>query len=389
MTDPLVIDSRFLKLSRTPTFRENGLAVWSSTTLGIVGAGMLGDRLAREAILSGVGEVRIWDFDQTEPHNLGNQFGRVGQVKVQYLAEQCDAIRPGRVRAFPTDVRHAGIRQLQQCDILIDCSDDPRLVWPLTEISNGLELPLLRAAVDGTGQMEMGRVLASGAAAGTACQLCSFSLEDLIRHRTRRGCPAGRDDPVDPTLAGGALGSVVAGVALLQAQRLRTGNDREHVIDREVLVDLSNMQLLEIKLERSAVCLSGHRRWSPTPVDLHPDDASLNDLFTAAKQIPDPTLAAHDDDIELSFYLHPLNIQASCSCGTAVQAVGTQWAAEPECPACQTAMQWLEETQIDQVSRQRAEQLNILHRPLADLGIPTGAMVLVLANGGLVHRLLL
>lgn len=389
--EPSETDIRYGKLSRTPTFRAGGFAAWSTTTLGIVGGGMLGGRLAREAVMSGVGEVRIWDFDRTEPHNLGNQFGRVGKPKVEYLVGECDAIRPGHARGYACDVRHAGIRQLAECDILVDCTDDPRLVWSLTEISNGVKRPLLRGAVDGTGKMELGRVLASGTSPDSACQLCSFSFDDLIRHRTPHACPTNRTDTATPTLAGGALAGAITSIVLLQAQRLQTGNDCDRVIDREVLLDLTNMQLLELRLERSATCLSGHRSWSLTPIDLRVEDGSFGDLFGVIDKMSEASSDARvpEAEVELSVYLHPLNIQAYCPCGAAVQAVGTEWIPAPSCPTCHAPMQWLEETQIDHLNRSQARDLGILDRSLASLGIPPGAMIEVRTNRGLLSRLVI
>ncbi len=348
---------------------------------------MLGGRLAKEAILSGVGNVYIWDFDRTEAHNLGNQFGRIGHGKTEYLVAECDALRPGHCRGIDADIRHTGIKQLQACDILVDCTDDPRLAWTLTEISNGIGRPLLRAAVDGTGQQELGRVLASGTAPDSACQLCSFALDDVIRHRQRRSCPGSRTGGTTPTLAGGALGSVVAGIALLQAQRLQTGNDLEHVIDREIVVDLTNMQLHELRLERSDKCLSGHRRWELTSLEFAVDSNTLDDLFSAVTRHIDCSDRPPTGELELGFYLHPLHTQAYCSCGATLSAVGTSWAPTPSCPECGTATQWLEGTQVDRLTRSLAAELHLLERPLAALGLPTGVMVLVHTRHGTIRRL--
>ncbi len=68
-----------------------------------------------------------------------------------------------------------------------------------------------------------------------------------------------------------------------QAQRLVTGNDRRLVLDRELLVDLSNLQLIPVSHRRSAACLSGHIRFRLEPLGMRAADATLADVFAAAR----------------------------------------------------------------------------------------------------------
>ena len=64
----------------------------------------------------------------------------------------------------------------------------------MTLLSNGLGVPLVRVAVDGTGTQELGRVLVSHGGAGRACQICNSAESDL-RGRGRTPCLAGQVDP--------------------------------------------------------------------------------------------------------------------------------------------------------------------------------------------------
>ncbi len=211
-----------------------------------------------------------------------------GSWKVEAAVAACDAIRPGVARGFAHDIRHAGIQRWLHCDVMLDCTDDPALAWPLTESSNGTAVPLLRCAVDGSGHLELGRVLCSHGGAAHACQLCSYSLNDLRATLPRTACPGqARERP--PTLAGGAIASAIAGLGILQAQRLVSGNDVERVLGRELILDLSNHRLLEIELTRCERCLSGHRRWEELievqPTN-HRDLAAIFDLAERSSSIP-------------------------------------------------------------------------------------------------------
>ena len=195
--------------------------------------------------------------------------------------------------AFVSDVRHAGIRPLLECDLWFDCTDDPALAWPLTELSNGLAKPLLRCAVDGSGQTELGRVLCSSGGAGHACQVCSYSLADFLQRPRRTPCPGQRREGRPPTLAGGAIGAGTAGLALSLGQRLITGNDAESVLDHEFILDWTNFQLIRLRLPRSDRCLSGHQVWEWLDVDITVQDGTLRDLFRAAQRQLETTPLAH------------------------------------------------------------------------------------------------
>lgn len=358
----------YQRLLETGTFRNDGFVRWELARLAIIGCGMLGSRLAVEAVRSGT-SVRLYDFDQIEPHNnLATPATAGGDSKIDALVSACDAIRPAAASGLCADILHVGIGDLADCDLLVDCTDDPRLGFPLTMISNGLQLPLLRVAVDGTGQWEMGRVLCSDARDGGSCQMCTRSFEDLARGVDRTPCPGAPTAERPPTLAGGALASTIAGIALLQAQRLVTGNDLELVRDREVIADLSHHHMMGAEVSRSADCISGHETWETADM---PANAchSLEDVFDAA------TGLVGRSDLSLEAYNHPFCVEARCKCGARRVALGTVWAAPPICEQCGRNMIWRTESQMAALHRGQAAHLGALQNTLAELGLPaTGAM---------------
>ncbi len=363
----------FDRLRRTPTFRRNRLARWRAAKLGVFGAGTLGGRFAIEASLSGAC-VRVFDFGRGSPENRATQFVEVGVAKAESVAAKCNAVRAGSAVARCVDIRHVGVGELQSCDVLVDCTDDPTLAVPLVKISNGLKRPLLRLAVDGTGESDLGRVLCSHGGAGQACAVCTYSREDIFRHTQRTPCPgANRDLP--PTLAGGPVAAVVAGYGLLQAQRLVTGNDVEHVIGREIILDMSHGQTLSIQRKRCAECLSGHQAWSLAQLSATAGQVSFADLFAEAQR------RCGAGDIVLQPHGHPLCVEASCDCGRCVRVVGTRFATPPACSACQLPMHWFRQTAHARITRDVARHLQIENTPVASLGLPaSGAMFTALAQ---------
>jgi hypothetical protein len=355
-------DERYVRLQETHTFRDQGLARWQAARLAVIGGGMLGSRFAPEAVRSGA-SVLICDFEQVETHNLATQAVRAGRSKVESILNACDEIRPGAAAGLRTDVRHVGIGVLDQCHVLLDFTDDARLAYPLTEIANGLKKPLLRAAVDGSGRSELGRVLCSDARDGGSCQLCTRSWEDLAANLRRTPCPGAAAIDRPATHAGGALASVMSGVALLQAQRLVTGNDLGLVRDREVIVDLSHWQIMLAEVRRSPQCLSGHTAWELIRVPA-PKDAALGQVYARAAQL------VGGSTFQLEPYGHPFCLEASCLCGAGRIAVGTKWATPPTCQRCGHQMAWRRETQVAALHRNQAEELGILNCTVSQLGLP-------------------
>lgn len=360
------------RLRRTRTFRQEGFTRWQDATLCIVGAGNLGFRFAREAVLSGASVV-AFDPDYAGAENAGTQFAAAGKAKVDSLVQACEAIRPGSARGVAEDIRHVGIGELAELSLLVDCSDDASLAMYLTPISNGLEQPHLRLALDGSGEMELGTVTCSHGGGGFSCRLCTYDAASMFQETARMSCP-GRAPNRPPTLAGGAIGAAVAGLGLLQAQRLVTGNDLEQVLDRQMVLDLSTPQMLPLQRRRSEKCLSGHIAWELTRVRRSANRATLAELFSEAR------LRLDAANVVLEPFGHPLCVEATCRCGGWQAAAGTRFAMPPLCPDCGQPMEWLRAHVVTRLTHDDAKELEIDEVPLWRLGYPLrGAMFTALA----------
>jgi len=377
------------RLWHTYTFRGDTLPLWLRARIGVIGAGVIGGRLACEIVRSGA-SVEIFDHGIAKTENLGTQLVTVTEVgvpKVEPIVRQCDTIATGRATGFFLDVRHVGIGTLRNLSVLIDCTDDPGLLLPLTRISNGLGVPLLRCAVDGTGQSESGRVMCSAGSEGRACQVCCYSSEQLLARLPRTPCPGAPQPDRPPTFAGITIAMMIAGLGLLQAQRLVTG-DLENVVDREILLDVNHFQLLPNRLHRSAGCLSGHIRWNLEETGLSTAEATLEDLFDFAES-RFTGMGGDKAEVSLEPYAHPLNTEAGCVCGRVMQAVGSRWSPAPDCPDCGQPMQWRPARQLPRLRRSSARQLGIGSVSLDRLGLPDGAMIVGHSPGKPALRMLL
>jgi len=377
--------ARYSRLAASRTLGHGAMEPWYASTIAVIGCGGLGELFAIEAVRSGA-SVLVLDPDTTEERNLGNQGGEPGRPKVATFLERAERIAPGRTRVAPVDARHVGVGTFREVDLLVDTSDDPTLSFPFVLLSNGLGLPFLRLAIDGSGGREYGRVACSHGGAGHACAACSWRREDLGRASVPTPCPDHGDPERAPTLAGRAISLAIAGIGLIQAQRLLGGNEAGAVLGRELLLDLDGGALLPLELDRVEACVSRHERWDLFPTGLDATETTVEGLFAVASRE-----LGGAEEVELEAWLHPLFLQCWCRCGATARAVGTRWAPTPSCPECGDAMHWRREMSLQRFNRRQARPLEIEGRTCASLGLPErGALVLASApTVGEPRRLLL
>lgn len=392
-------DGRFDRLRATTTFAGEAHQKWMKATVAVIGAGVLGSLFAREASRSGT-RIELYDFDIGEDGNRGNQPVEVGEPKAEAVARICNRIAPGSARAHVADIRHVGAGAFENVALIVDCTDDPTLALPLTQLSNGWGVPLLRLAVDGSGRLELGRVLVSHGGEGRACQLCASSWQDVFDPGPREPC-LGAQRQLDPTNAGTALAMSVAGLGLLYAQRLVGGNGGDRILDGEVIVDLDAPGILPMRLRRNEACLSGHKRFDPVRLDRTTADTTVKELFGLALNAleggPDSSKGSTDSrrspadsqttgqvqEISLSFRGHSILIGVACpACGLELGRPGTIWRPAPECPRCGEAMQHRRDAALDHMNQAQARTLELADTSCEDLGLPSsGALVVARAPG--------
>ncbi len=382
VVDDVVDDGRFDRLRATATFADAAHEHWMQATLAVVGVGVLGSLFAREASRSGT-HIDLYDFDIGEAHNKGNQPVEVGEPKAEAIARLCNSIAPGSARAHVEDIRHVGAGSFEHIALLVDCTDNAALALPLTELSNGWGIPLLRLAVDGSGRLELGRVLVSHGGQGHACQLCASSWKDVFDPGARTPC-LGDEKQQAPTNAGSALAMSVAGLGLLYAQRLVGGNGSDRILDGEVIVDLDTPGILPMKLRRNEECLSGHTRFDPTHLDRSAANTTLKELFWLARiALEDSRNPGPLQEISLAFRGHPILLGVACpGCGLELVRPGTFWRPAPECPRCGVVMERRRDAALDHMNQAQARALGLADTSCEALGLPTkGALVIARAPG--------
>lgn len=124
--------------------------------VAIIGLGGVGGTAAEALARSGVGELRLVDFDSFELSNLNRQPGSgmktLGRGKVEVLAERIREINPqARIKVYAEefDGRNAA-RILSGCDAAVDGLDNAYSRVLLSKECKGRGIPYVFGAAEGT-----------------------------------------------------------------------------------------------------------------------------------------------------------------------------------------------------------------------------------------------
>ncbi|MCA1756760.1 MAG: sulfur carrier protein ThiS adenylyltransferase ThiF [Bacteroidales bacterium] len=119
------------------TFAEISAAL-SRFTVGIAGAGGLGSNCAAALARSGIGRLKIADFDLVSEANLNRQFffhDQTGMKKVVALRENIERTGSGTsVEIFETVISPENVERIfGDCDIIVEAFDRADMKLMLTE----------------------------------------------------------------------------------------------------------------------------------------------------------------------------------------------------------------------------------------------------------------
>ncbi|MGD0519193.1 MAG: ThiF family adenylyltransferase, partial [Thermoguttaceae bacterium] len=326
---------RFARVRQSAALRDDAFERWRASRVGVIGSGVIGSRLAPELVRSGVCRCVIYDNEAVSEENLGTQCYTISDVpKADALCDYCNSIRADVAESRAIDIRQAGIGELAKLDAFVDSTDDPNLQWYLAEVSNGLGIPMMRIAVDGSGERELGRIQVSHGGKGHACRLCSKSPAELTVALPRTPCPHVRSAGSTPTIAGNGIAMNVAGIGLIQLQRLLGGKSEDQVLNRQIIIDLDHFQIFSILERRCDKCISGHVTWDLIPAEADAAEVAFGELFDIVARITGSSV-----DV-LEPYNHALCLAARCECGEVSDALGARWSTPPYCIKCRRAMAW-------------------------------------------------
>jgi hypothetical protein len=343
----------------------------------IVGCGVLGSRVADGAVRAGY-SVGLCDFDTGTTANVPRQLGiAVGEPKALALAERLNELRPGAATAYVADMRALEVGILRHYRLLLDCSDDPELIRFLALVGNGLRLPVVRAALDGSGQRALGRVRASQAGRGRSCPACHSAPSK----RSRTPCPGAAPESSRPaTRAGIPIAMTIAGLALHVAGQILAG--RVDVLGRETYLDLEGATLTGA-IPLDGRCPVGHEPWGLEELRLEPAETSLAGLFAHLASV------LGGGPVVLEPFANPAAPSTRClACGAASVDPGLLRTPSSPC-ACGGRTERRPELALPALTEAAARTLGLSDKSLAALGLRAGALLLARAGAGGTRHFLL
>lgn len=122
---------RYSRLTAIKEIGEEGVERLKKSTVLVVGCGALGSMAAIQLAASGVGNLRIIDFDTIELSNLQRQYffktKETGQSKVSILSKRISELNPTVRIEVCEDIlsKNNALNLMTGCDFVIEATDNP------------------------------------------------------------------------------------------------------------------------------------------------------------------------------------------------------------------------------------------------------------------------
>jgi adenylyltransferase/sulfurtransferase len=145
--------SRYRAIAQLPGMGNSALERFSEARVAVVGCGGLGVPLLMSLASSGVGHLRLIDFDVIEASNLSRQWlydeSEVGQKKASCAAERIRSLN-SIIRVEICDERLMSAnahRLLSDIDVVVDATDNFATRYCICDVSYFLKIPMIMGAL--------------------------------------------------------------------------------------------------------------------------------------------------------------------------------------------------------------------------------------------------
>jgi molybdopterin/thiamine biosynthesis adenylyltransferase len=308
----------------------------AGATVLVVGAGALAQNLLLNLSLSGIGNLRVVDFDRFEPHNAprspmfpdAGEQALWGMEKARVVAHKslalCRANDPTVLYAVEP-VQALGAGAFEGVDVVAACVDNPEARAYLSDTCSWLGISLIEGGFDGSEVTLSSFPAVSAAAAATEpCYRCGNSALAGSFSCQRRAVAA-LEAGITPAIqaAAATLGGLQA-EAVIQALQGNFPMGR-----RRTSIDIRDGKYSQYELVVDPDCQGIHRRvGTVTEIEIEASDSVRALLDSVEADL------GKGATIELP---DRLIWNAFCdNCGTPVEAEAPDWAwrASPFCIAC-------------------------------------------------------
>jgi adenylyltransferase/sulfurtransferase len=252
---------RYRTLGLTGSVWQLGLVRGASAL--VVGAGALGNEVAKNLAMMGVRLIAVVDRDTVEVANLTRSvFYREsdhGRPKTAVLAERLREFNPD-VAVLPLEGElesAVGLGLLRRMDLVFSCLDNRLARYNLNRMCHTVGRPW----VDGAMENLFGEVAVYRPDHGP-CYACTLSKAEMLRIAEAKSCQRVVRSNVAagkvPTIS--TMGSIVAALQVQEALKLLHGDWKWSLAGRKFVINCLTNDFYPTQFERKPGCL-GHRRF--------------------------------------------------------------------------------------------------------------------------------
>lgn len=151
---------RYSRLIAVEEIGQEGVEKLNQAVVLVIGCGALGSMVAMQLAASGVGTLRIVDFDTIDLSNLQRQFffrtDETGKGKAEILAQRIESLNPAvRVQVFNSIMDDKNICELiEGCNFVVEATDNPSSMAIVDRACNEMSVNCVLAGVsDFSGQV--------------------------------------------------------------------------------------------------------------------------------------------------------------------------------------------------------------------------------------------
>lgn len=352
--------------------RQELITWWNQSKLAssrvlVVGAGAIGNEVAKNLALVGVGQVEVCDMDDIEHSNLARCvfFTETdeGFNKASVLAQKLTALNP-EVESIghPIAVQRLGVGYVRGFDVVIGALDNREARLWVNQACRKWGIEWIDAAIEGL----RGIVRVFGPTG--PCYACTLSEADYAQLSHRRSCAllAPEDILEGKTPTNATTAAIVAGIQVQEAIKILTGNaDLVGLRGKVWSYTGDTVDTFTSGYPEDEYCLA-HDNYETLV------DASSATTLTEALEAAQASLAGKA--IAVDFEEDMITLRACANCGAGDNITKARSAFEPgegRCDSCQ-------EERVGDIRTSVDPESALLSLNIADMGL--GALDVVTAR---------
>jgi len=284
--------NRYSRLQGVELIGPEGMARLREAHVAVLGAGNIGGHLLPHLAMPGI-ETTLIDRDMVSEENLATQMFAEDCLGMPKVVARHMTLAPmnsdWRVHAMQADVTRIGLGALAGVHLIFCCLDSRSARRAVNEMAMRLGVPVVDAALDGSGRTFYAKVAAYDPSRGTSCYVCPNGAGPAAHAGEADGqsCPAFSWDDQETTpatVATSALGAAVAAHQFVWGMKILLGKGQD-LVGNEVSFDLELSRMTTQKLPANPRCVLDHRALPLTRLHRSADDITVGETMEKAAHL--------------------------------------------------------------------------------------------------------